>query len=128
MRHILQIAAKKEILMTELTNATAVAAGEPLTPAKQAADFFSDLPRLIGDEIAFARDEVLDQAQTETHLFNEFVSKMAQAHSVNDIKTMYEVCSQHQIDFVSRHMQRVFEHAKRSINVASTLFEARLQS
>ena len=54
--------------------------------------------RLLGEEIAFATNEMLDRAQSETHLFGEYLSKMAEAHSVNDIMTMYTVCGQHQID------------------------------
>jgi len=46
-------------------------------------------PRLLGEEIAFATDEMLDRAQTETHLFGEYLSKMAEAHraspTLNDL-------------------------------------------
>ena len=45
--------------------------------------------RLLGEEIAFATNEMLDRVQTEKHLFGEYLSKMAEAHSVNDIMTMY---------------------------------------
>ena len=45
--------------------------------------------RLLSEEIAFATNEMLDRAQTEMHLFCEYLSKMAEAHSVNDIMTMY---------------------------------------
>lgn len=112
--------------MTELTQAPAAAAGERLTEVgKQAVDFLSGMRRLIGEEIAFAGNEMLDRAQTETQLFNEFISKMAQAHSVNDIRTMYEVCGEHQIDFARRQLEHMFEHAKRSMNAASRLFDTR---
>jgi len=40
---------------------------------------------------------------------------MAEAHSVNDIMTMYTVCGQHQIDFV----RRLFTHAQRVIGIWS---------
>ena len=72
-------------------------------------------PRLLGEEIAFATNEMLDRAQTETHLFGEYLSKIAAAHSVNDIMTMYTVCGQHQIDFV----RRLFTHAQRVIGIWS---------
>ena len=72
---------------------------------------------LLGEEIAFATNEMLDRAQTETHLFGEYLSKMAEAHSVNDIMTMYIVCGQHQIDFVRRECERLFAHAQRLIGI-----------
>ena len=78
-------------------------------------------PRLLGEEIAFATNEMLDRAQTETHLFGEYLSKMAEAHSVNDIMTMYTVCGQHQVDFVRRDCERLFTHAQRLIGIWSRL-------
>jgi hypothetical protein len=45
--------------------------------------------RLLSEEIAFATNEMLDRAQTEMHLFGEYLSQIAEAHSVNDIMTMY---------------------------------------
>ena len=74
---------------------------------------------LLGEEIAFATNEMLDRAQTETHLFGEYLSKIAEAHSVNDIMTIYTVCSQHQIDFVRRDCERLFTHAQRLIGIWS---------
>ena len=76
---------------------------------------------LLGEEIAFATNEMLDRAQTETHLFGEYLSKMAEAHSVNDIMTMYTVCGQHQVDFVRRDCERLFTHAQRLIGIWSRL-------
>ena len=76
---------------------------------------------LLGEEIAFATNEMLDRVQTETHLFGEYLSKMAEAQSVNDIMTMYTVCGQHQIDFVRRDWERLFTHAQRLIGIWSRL-------
>jgi hypothetical protein len=104
---------------TQPTESTASVAEHLTESGKLALDLFSGARRLIGDEIAFARDEILDRVQTETQLFNEFLSKMAEAHSVNDIRTMYEVCGQHQIDFMQRDCERLFRHARRSIEATS---------
>jgi hypothetical protein len=76
---------------------------------------------LLGEEIAFATNEMLDRAQTETHLFGEYLSKMAEAHSVNDIMKMYTVCGQLQIEFVRRDCERLFTHAQRLIGIWSRL-------
>jgi hypothetical protein len=119
----------QEVSMTELTQPPTATAAERLTQSsKRTLDFLSGVRRLIGDEIAFVRDEMLDRAQTETQLFNELVSKMAQAHSVNDIKTMYEVCGQHQIDFAQRNFDRLCEHTRRSISAASKMFDTNAQT
>lgn len=101
-------------------------AADPSKPlrrsGKQAMNFMFGAQRLLGEEITFARDEILDRAQTETHLFNEFLSKLAQAHSVNDIRMMYEICGQHQLDFVRRDCERLFKHTQRSVDAWSRLF------
>jgi thymidine kinase len=65
---------------------------------------------------------------TETHLFGEFSSKMAGAHSVEGLKTMCQECGQHQIDFVRRDSERLFKHGARMIEVTSELFRNRPQT
>ena len=65
---------------------------------------------------------MLDRARTETHLFNEFVSKMAGSHSVKDLRTMCEECGQHQIDVIRRDSERLFRHGERTIETATKLF------
>ncbi len=80
----------------------------------------------ILEEMVFAGNEMLDRARTETHLFSEFVSKMAGSHSVKDLKTMCEECGQHQIDFIRRDSERLFKHGERMLETASKLFRPRL--
>lgn len=93
-------------------------------PPKRAMEFLFGAQRLIGEEIAFVRNEALDRAQTETHLFNEFLSKVAEAHSVKDYVGMYEACSQHQLDFFRRDCERLFKHARHSFDAASNLWQS----
>ncbi|EHR04670.1 hypothetical protein BcanWSM471_26860 [Bradyrhizobium sp. WSM471] len=68
---------------------------------------------LIFEEVVFMANELLDRTQTETHLFAEFVSKLAGSHSVKDWTTMYRECSQHQLDFIRRDCDRYFRHGER---------------
>ena len=89
---------------------------------KNAMDFMCSAQKVILEEMVFAGNEMLDRARTETHLWSEFVSKMAGSHSVKDLKTMYEECSQHQIDFIRRDSDRLFRHGERMIETASKLF------
>jgi hypothetical protein len=86
-------------------------------PGKLSPNLLLDAQRLLLEEIRFARAEMLDRMQTETHLFGEFLSKMAQAHSVNDILMMYEICGQHQMDFIQRDWARLFKHARHLIDL-----------
>ena len=88
-------------------------------PGKLSLNFLLGAQRLLSEEIKFVSDEMLDRAQTETHLFNEFLSKMAEAHSVNDIMMMFEVCGQHQLDFIQRDWARLLKHARHLIEVGS---------
>ena len=76
------------------------------------------------EELVFASNEIVERAQTEMHLFSEFISKMAGAHSVKDARTMYEECGKHQIEFVRRDCDRLFRNGERMIEAASGLFKS----
>ncbi len=94
---------------------------------KCALDFAFRAQKVMLEEMIFASNEILDRIRTETHLFSEFSSKMAGAHSVKDLKTMYDECGQHQIDFVRRDSERIFKHGERMIETAENLFASRPQ-
>jgi hypothetical protein len=94
---------------------------------KCALDFAFRAQKVMLEEMIFASNEILDRIRTETHLFSEFSSKMAGAHSVKDLKTMYDECGQHQIDFVRRDSERIFKHSERMIETAANLFASRPQ-
>jgi hypothetical protein len=107
----------------ELFELSAADATAKLTKAnKHALDFMMGAQKVMLEEMVFAGKEMLERAQTETHLFSEFVSKMAGSHSVKDLKTMCAECGQHQIDFVRRDSERIFKHGERMIETASKLF------
>jgi hypothetical protein len=92
---------------------------------KRILDFLCGAQRIALEEAVFATEEWLDRARTETHLFAEFTSKMAGAHSVNNMKTMFEECGQHQIDFLRRDCERIFRHSRRLIDTVSSLLDRR---
>jgi|ERR1700692_1229683 len=89
---------------------------------KSALDFVIGAQKAILEETIFASNEILDRIRTETQLFSEFTSKLGGAHSVENLKTMYEECGQHQIDFVRRDCERLFKHGERMIETTSNLF------
>jgi hypothetical protein len=100
-----------------------------LTTANQRAlDFMFGAQKAMLEEMMFASNEMLERTRTEMHLFSEFVSKMAGSHSVKDMKTMYEECGRHQIDFVRRDSDRLFKHGERMVETTSNLFNNRPES
>jgi hypothetical protein len=94
------------------------------TANKRALDFMCGVQKAMLEETVFATNEMFDRTRTETHLFSEFISKMAASHSVKDWKTMWEECGQHQIDFFRRDSERLFKHSKRMLETASNLFSS----
>jgi hypothetical protein len=91
-------------------------------------NFMFGAQKAMFEEVMFASKEIVDRVLTETHLFSEFSSKMAGAHSVENLKTMCQECSQHQIDFIRRDSERIFKHGERMIEVTSGLFSGRPQT
>jgi hypothetical protein len=89
--------------------------------------FMFGAQKALLDEIVFAGNEMFDRTRTETHLFSEFVSRAAESHSVNDLKTMGMECAQHQIDFIRRDCERVFKHGERMIEATTDLINSRSQ-
>lgn len=117
------------VAIVEQTAADAAAAATRLTKAnKHALEFMFGAQKVMLEEMVFASNEMLERARTETHLFSEFVSKMAGSHSVKNLKTMCQECGQHQIDFIRRDSERLFKHGERMIEVTSNLFSNRPQN
>src|SRR4051812_3516139 len=94
---------------------------------RRAANFMFGAQKLMLEELVFAGNEILDRTQTEMHLLSELASKMAAAHSVRDVRSMYQECSKHQIDFLRRDCDRIFKHGGRVIEATSSLFKGPLQ-
>jgi hypothetical protein len=127
---------KAEVVMTELSEQSAAIVEQSvadtatrLTKAnKNALDFLMGAQKVMLEELVFAGNEMFERTQTETHLLSEFVSKMAGSHSVKDLKTMSQECSQHQLDFVRRDSERLFKHSERMIEATTKLFGNRPES
>jgi hypothetical protein len=94
---------------------------------KRVLDFMFDAQKVMLEEAIFVSDEILDRVRTETRLFNEFISKVADAHSIKDLNTLREECGQHRIDFVRRDSGRIARHGERMIEATASLFNGRPQ-
>jgi hypothetical protein len=93
--------------------------------SRHALDFMFGAQRVMLDELMVVGTELVDRTRTEMHLFSEFGAKIAEAHSVNNIQTMYEECSRHQIEFLRRESERLFRHGERMIQATSKLMSNR---
>jgi hypothetical protein len=92
---------------------------------QSALEFMLGAQKILFEEMVFFGDEMLERTRTETHLFSEFVTKMAGAHSVKDVRTMCQECGQHQLDFIRRDTERLFRHGERMIAATSNLISGR---
>lgn len=105
--------------------AAANAEAEATRLNQSALEFMMGAQKILFEEMVFFGDEMLERARTETHLFSEFVAKMAGAHSVKDVRTMCQECGQHQLDFIRRDTERLFRHGERMIAATSNLIHGR---
>jgi hypothetical protein len=123
---------RSEILMSQPERAAsgslpaeANAEAEATKLNQSALEFMLGAQKMMFEELVFFGDEMLERTQTETHLFSEFVTKMASAHSVRDVRTMCQECGQHQLDFFRRDSERLFRHGERMIAATSNLISGR---
>jgi len=113
-------------------NVAATAAEQATTEAKtrmaeaneRAASFLVGAQKLMLEEFVFASNALVERAQTEVHLLSELASKMAGAHSVKDVRTMYEECGKHQLEFIRRDCDRLLKNGERVIEATSNLFKS----
>ena len=92
---------------------------------RSALEFMLGAQTMMLEELVFLGDEMLERTRTEMHLFNEFVMKMAGAHSVKDLRTLWLQCGEHQLDFFRRDSERLFRHSERMITTTSKLINGR---
>ena len=91
---------------------------------ERAASFMVGTQKLMLEEFVFASNALVERVQTEMHLLSELASKMAGAHSVKDVRTMYEECGKHQLEFIRRDCDRLFKNGERVIEATSNLFKS----
>jgi hypothetical protein len=97
-------------------------AATPITRTSQRVlDFMIGTQRTMFEETMIAGGEIVDRTRTEMQLLSELASKLAEAHSVNNIQAMWQECSRHQIDFLRREAERLFRHGERWIESTAKL-------
>lgn len=95
------------------------------TPWLAGLNAMRDVQKAFIGEAMLSANEAMERFRVESHLLNEFLSKMAGAHSVKDLATMWEECGRHQIEFARRESERFFGHSARLLNASATLLKAR---
>ncbi len=79
--------------------------------------------RAIAAELILSATEMSERFRTESHLWNELVSKIAEAHSIMDLANVWEECGRHQIEFARRETDRLFAHGQHALEVATGLLK-----
>jgi hypothetical protein len=99
-------------------------AGSQLVRANRYAfSFLSGAQNVLLDEITFAANEFVERAVAETTIYNEFLAKLAEAHSVRDYGAMCQECTKHQVEFMRRDMDRLLRHNERLFDNTMRLVE-----
>lgn len=119
------MAERAERVETGSSQSVVNGAAEATRLNQSALEFMLGAQKMMFEELIFFSDEMMERARTETHLFTEFVAKMAGAHSVKDVRTMCQECGQHQLDFLRRDSERLFKHGERVIATTSKLISGR---
>lgn len=89
---------------------------------KRSIDLFLNVQKAAFEELIDVGNEALERTSAEFSIVNEFASKIAGAHSANDLKRVYEECGKHQADFFRRDSERAFKHWQRFIDRTSKVF------
>jgi hypothetical protein len=124
---------KSGIVMSELSERAASGSFPPgenaeaeATKLNQSAlEFMLGAQKMMLEELLFFGDEMLERTRTEMQLFTEFVTKMAVAHSVKDVKATCQASGQHQLDFLRRDTERLLRHGEQVIATTSDLISGR---
>lgn len=101
-------------------NSYSVTGGAPWVAGVNA---MRDVQKAFMTEVMLSANEATERVRVETHLLNEFLSKMAGAHSVKDLATLWEECGRHQIEFARRESERFFGHGARLLDAAATVLK-----
>ena len=99
--------------------------GNAASTTRQGFGLLSGMQKMLLEEMVFVASELFERTLTETRLFTEFVSKASGAHSVAGFRELGQECGQHQIDFIRRDCERLFNHSQRTLEVASKLLAGR---
>lgn len=89
---------------------------------KRSIDLFFNVQKAVLEELIDVSNDALERTSAEFSIANEFVSKIAEAHSANGLKQVYEECGKHQADFIRRDSERAFKHWQRFLDRTSKVF------
>ncbi|NGX99224.1 MAG: hypothetical protein G4V63_29710 [Candidatus Afipia apatlaquensis] len=85
-------------------------------------NLFLNVQKAVLEELIDVGNDALERTSAEFSIANEFASKIAEAHSTNGLKQVYEECGKHQADFIRRDSERAFKHWQRFLDRTSKVF------
>lgn len=83
--------------------------------------------KLIVYEIIQANQDALEHARLGMSIAQEFVAKIAQAHSVKDLTAAFRDCGHEQMDRLRRSYEHLFAHGHEIFETSSGLVLAALR-
>lgn len=83
--------------------------------------------KLIIYEIIKANQDALEQARSGMSITQEFVAKIAQAHSVKDLAAAFRDCGHEQMDRLHRSYEHLFAHGHEILETSSGLVMAAIR-
>jgi len=86
-----------------------------------------DAQKLIIYEIIQANQDALEQARSGASITQEFISKIAQAHSVKELAAAFRDCGHEQMDRLHRSYEHLFVHGHEVFEASTGLVLAALR-
>jgi hypothetical protein len=83
---------------------------------KRSLDFIFGAQKAFLDEIINVNNDAFERACCELSVASEFVSKLAEAHSVKAVMDVCDDCRKHQTDVLRRDNERLFKCSQRILD------------
>lgn len=104
------------------TNGAGSIANQLVGMNKRSIDLLFNVQKAVLEELIDVGNDGLERTSAEFSIANEFASKIAEAHSANGLKQVYEECGKHQVDFIRRDNERAFKHWQRFLDLTLKVF------
>lgn len=103
-------------------NGTGSIANQLVGMNKRSIDLLFNVQKAVLEELIDVSNDALERTSAEFSIACEFASKIAEAHSANGLKQVYEECGKHQADFIRRDSERAFKRWQRFLDRTSKVF------
>lgn len=108
----------------DATRVAELGAGQIVKSGRYALDVTLGVQKVLFDEMAKSSNEVMERVRSEIEIASEFIARLASAHSIREIATVYTDCSEHQAEAFRQDSQMLFRHSQRICEQAAKIFAA----